>query len=146
MIENTYNTSIKIMFNLDREAHRYLVEPISQSPHIKKVFIKRFIQFTIAINNCPKIAIKNVFNLVKRNCLSVTGSNLRNIMLLAQKQNIDELVPEDAQNIPYNNIPESEIWRLSVINEITDVKFGEAHVEGFTVKELNTILSYVCTS
>ena len=67
-------------------------------------------------------------------------------MLLVQKQDIDELVPDDAQNIPYNNIPKNEIWRLSVINEITDVKFGEAHVEGFTVKELNTILSYVCTS
>ena len=109
------------------------------------IFIKRFIQFTKAIQNCPKIAIKNVFNVVKLDCQSITGSNLRNIMLLVQKQNIQELVPEDAENISYNDIPESETWRLSLVNEITDVKFGEAHVEGFTVKELKTILTNVCT-
>ena len=95
---------------------------------------------------CPKTAIKNVFNIVKYDCQSVTGSNLRNIMLLAGKQNISDLVPEDATTIEYHEIPENQKWRLSLINEITDTKFGESQIEGFSRKELNIMLCDICTS
>ena len=40
---------------------------------------------------------------------------------------------------------ESEAWRLSVVNELTDVKFGEAEVSGFSREELKVILRHVCT-
>ena len=42
-------------------------------------------------------------------------------------------------------MPESETWRLSVVNELTDVKFGEAEVSGFSRDELKVILHDVCT-
>ena len=58
----------------------------------------------------------------------------------------ESLVPADADNIDYFVIPQSESWRLSLVNEITDTKFGEASVEGFSRDELKTILKYVCSS
>ena len=146
MIERSFNASFRVMFDLPRDTHRYFVEPISESIHIKKLFIKRFLQFTNQIQSCPKIAIKNVYKNVKYDCQSVTGSNLRNIMLLVRKDSILDLVPEDALKVSYNEIPEEETWRLSFVNEITDVKFGEANIEGFTIEELNIILNNICTT
>ena len=67
-------------------------------------------------------------------------------MLLVQKTDIDDLTPEDALNIPYHEIPESESWRIGFVNEITDAKFGEATIEGFSKKELNCILNHICTT
>ena len=96
--------------------------------------------------NCPKQAIKNVFNLIRKDCQSVTGSNLRKIMLLVQKTNVDDLVPEDALNVIYHEIPDCEMWRIGFVNEITDVKFGQASIDGFTRQELNVILEDICTS
>ena len=86
--------------------------------------------------------MKNVFHTVKHDCRSVTGSNLRNIMLLVGKTNIDDLCPEDSGIVEYAEIPEDQTWRVSVIKELVDVKWGEMVVEGFSKDELNYILGY----
>ena len=67
-------------------------------------------------------------------------------MLLVQKTNVDDLVPDDASNVTYHEIPDCEAWRIGFVNEITDVKFGQASIDGFTRKELNVILKDICTS
>ena len=67
-------------------------------------------------------------------------------MLLVQKTAVDDLVPDDALNVAYHEILDSETWRKGFIDEITDVKFGKANIEGFSIKELNVILKHICTS
>ena len=66
-------------------------------------------------------------------------------MYLVGKLNTDHLLPADATQIRYCEMPESEAWRLSGVNELTDVKFGEAEVFGFSRDELKVILRDVCT-
>ena len=66
-------------------------------------------------------------------------------MYLVGKLDTDHLLPADATQIRYCEMPESEAWRLSVVNELTDVKFGEAEVSGFSRDELKAILRDVCT-
>ena len=86
-----------------------------------------------------------LFKVVEKDCRSVTGSNLRRIMYLVGKTNTDHLLPVDSTLMQYCEMPESETWRLSVVNELTDVKFGEAEVSGFSRDELKVILHDVCT-
>ena len=99
MLENTWNRSFRIMYDLPRNSHRYFVEPISESPHLKSVLIKKFLKFTEQIKNSKKDAIKNVFLKIRKNCQSVTGSNLRRIMLFVVKSNIDDLEVLDADKL-----------------------------------------------
>ena len=146
MIENTWNVSFRKMYSLPRNTRKFLVEPVSQSVHIKKVFIKHFLTFVDRIKSSNKIALKNVFNVVKYDCQSVTGSNLRNIMLLVDKTNIDSLCVSDSLNIPYHEIPQEELWRVDLINETVDTLWGENTVEGFTRDEISSILGYACAS
>ena len=88
-----------------------------------------------------------MFMSVKDDCTSFTGSNLRLIMLrVGHKCNIDELTPSDSKLIKYKLIPNEEKWRVSMVNEITDAKFGQAEIPGFTKEELEAILEFVCTS
>ena len=134
------------MFNLPRKCHKFLIEPLSQSEHIKKTFIKRFLSFVDKIKSSKKIALKNVFHTVKNDCQSVTGSNLRNIMLLVGKTSIVDLCAEDSCRIEYHEIQEEEVWRVSLANEMIDALWGENVVEGFSRDELGYILSYACAS
>ena len=98
------------------------------------------------MKDSKKVALKNLFNIVKHDCRSVTGRNLLNIMILTDKPNIDTLVPNDAMSIKYNEIGEVDAWRIGFVNELTDVKFGEAFVDGFSRKELEEILRFVCVT
>ena len=81
------------MYSLDRETHRYFVEPISGEIHLKKTLIKRFLNFIESIKSSKKIALKNLFRCIKDDCRSITGRNLVNIAHLVNIVNIDDLVP-----------------------------------------------------
>ena len=98
-IENSYNVSIRKMLNIPRETHRFFIEPLSENKHIKSVLIKGFLSFTEQIRKSSKKLPKKLYDLIKNDVSSVTGSNLRNIMLLVQKTNIDDLHSSDADSI-----------------------------------------------
>ena len=42
-------------------------------------------------------------------------------------------------------LSDENVYKIDIIKELTDVKFGESFVEGFSRKELDTILNDVCT-
>ena len=124
----------------------YLVQPVSESEHIRITFIKRFLNFIEKIKASHKIALKNVFNVVKHDCQSVTGSNLRNIMLMVEKTRVEELCVEDASKISYHEIRKEDCWRVDLIKELVDTMWGENIVEGFSRDELSYMLGYTCVS
>ena len=134
------------MYNPPRNTRKFLVEPVSESIHIKKVVIKHFLTFVDRIKSSSKIALKNVFNVVRYDCQSVTGSNLRNIMLLVDKTNIDDLGVDDYNKVSYHEIPQQECWRIDLINEMVDALWGENIVEGFSRDELGYMLGYACVA
>ena len=65
MMENTWNTSIRIMCDVPMQTHRYLIEPISGMHHIKYHLIKRFLSFIKQIEISPKQATKHLLNIIK---------------------------------------------------------------------------------
>ena len=42
MLENSWNTSVKVMYDLPIQTHRNLIEPVSQTKHLKFVLLERF--------------------------------------------------------------------------------------------------------
>jgi hypothetical protein len=64
-----------------------------------------------------------------------TGSNLRTIMLLTDKNCIDDL-ESGKVDVKYHEIQESEAWRVDLIREVVDVKIGDLVVPGFDLEEL----------
>ena len=145
-IEKTWNVAFRIMYDLPRESHRYFVEELSGSPHVKRILIKRFLSFTESVRKSKKNCLRNVFMKIRYDTQSVTGNNLRKILLLVGKEDVDDLNPHDANDITYAPIPEEEEWRVGLVKEITDVKFGRMSVEGFSTEELNDLLRIVCIS
>ena len=95
MLENSYNLSVRCMFDIPRESHRYLVEGLTEKPHLKSTLIKRFLSFTEQIMKSPKKAIKDLYSTLKDDTQSVTGYNLRRIMLLVNKNTVDDTDSND---------------------------------------------------
>ena len=79
-LENSYNLSLKIMWDIPRETHRYFLEPLSGQKHIKFILFKRFLKFIQQIENSSKSAIKSLLKICTHDCRSVTGKNLRRLI------------------------------------------------------------------
>ena len=68
------------------------------------------------------------------------------IMLLVNKTDISELSIHDANNIKFMPVPEEEMWKINMVKEITDIKFGEKVLEDFPHDDLEKILHFICTT
>ena len=145
-LENSWNVSFRIMYDLPLQTHRYLVEPVSEQIHLKKLLIKRFLSFLQQIKKSRKMIPKFLLNTIMNDAQSITGSNVKRILALAKKTNIDDITQKDIDNIVYEEIPEGNMWRIDVIKEITDIKFGKLELDGFTHEECEEILKFACVS
>ena len=147
MVYNTWNVSIRVMLRIDRKSHRYLIEPLSETPHLRRSLLSGFQSFVGKLENSPKKAVRSVFHLVKDDCRSITGSNIRNIALEFRKD----------QNRPLSNInikkkvifksPDDAVWRIPLIKELLSMRDGGEEMSiGWTKEEITDTLEYLSTS
>ena len=146
MLEKSWNTAVGIMFDLPMQTHKYFIEPVSQTKHLKLVLIGRFLSFLNQIEKSKKLIPKQLLSFIKKDVRSTKGSNLRNILLLTNKNTIEELSLEDIKSIKYNQIEREDEWNVKFIREVTDIKFNQVEVENFSKEELDEILTYLCTT
>ena len=144
-LENSWNIAVRKVYDLPVRTHRYLVEPISDHEHLAKTLIRRFISFISQIENSSKCVVKQLFNLVKSDARSITGGNIRKIKLLTGKSNLLD-AKYALKDIPFAPVPKNEDWRISIIKELSDVKFGQSVLPGFTDTEVNELIHFSCTT
>lgn len=145
-LDKTWNVSMRKMLHLPRNTHRYFLEPISKTNHITTSLYSRFIKFIDTVKSCNKSAMRNLFECIKLDCRSKTGSNLRNIMLKLGKNQVDEINLKDIKNIVYQHIPRDSEWKIEFVKELIDHQLGKTVIPGFESNEIDDTLNYVCTS
>ena len=145
-LESAYNKSIKLMFALPFQTHRYFVEPLTGLPHLRKLLLRRYATFIAAIEASKKRSLKRLLKLSKTDARTTTGRNLRYLMIALGKNLVETIREEDIDTMEYHTIPEDETWRIDLLKEIIEVKENEYEVHGFTNEELEEIVNFVCTS
>ena len=65
---------------------------------------------------------------MKNDARSTTGQNLRNMMLLFNKNSIDEIEEKDIIEYVYAPVENKDEWKLQVIEELIDVKNKELEI------------------
>ena len=121
------------------------MEPISGGLGLRKQLIRKYLKFVHNIKNCTKPVIKHMFEHCKKDARTITGSNLRNILLLTDLPTIANLSP--SVRIDHNEIMDKDMWRVDIIKEIFDIKFGGLDTpEGWSWEELDEIENFVCIS
>ena len=145
-LESAYNRSVKIMFNLPFSTHRYLIEPMTNMQHPKKILMKRYLSFIKSIEGSPKKSLRELLNIVKNDTRSNTGCNLRQIMLNLGLNNISEVESPMVDQYMYHPIQDDDMWRVPFLEEMINVFSSDLEVPGFEMEEINSMLNYICTT
>ena len=146
MVYNTWNVSIRRMLRVDRKTHRYLIEPLSGIEHMKRMFFKSFTSFTRKLSSSPKKAVRNVFELIRNDCRSITGSNIRNIKIDCTANPIRPFSEIDIEKKTFFPAPSEAVWKIPLIQDLIDMRDGEKHDAGWTKEDINFTLEYLCTA
>ena len=146
-LEASWNRSIKIVHKLPWATHRRLITPISRKIHLKTLLMTRLMSFVEKLKESKKPVLRQLLSLTMNNTLSVTGRNLRGILLQTKKNNIKDLTVEDAKGIEYHPLDDSEQWRVVTVTEVLEIKSGERELpEEWTWQQLEDMLELACTS
>ena len=89
---------------------------------------------------------KHILKYVKSDVRSITGSHIRNILLLTEKDTFADISKHDIRKLINHKIASEDQWKIGFIREITEVKNDQLGLNEFTKEELNDILAYLCTS
>ena len=74
-----FNVAIRQAYSLPFNAHRYLIEPLLERPHLKIQLCSRFVKFVNSNDNCNKPVIRLLSALCKSDNRTTYCNNLFNI-------------------------------------------------------------------
>ena len=70
-----------------------------------------------------------MLRLIRRDIRSTTGNNLRKILLLTDKNNVELLVSSDAMRIKYQPIKLEDQWNVGMIQEINQMRNDKLEIK-----------------
>ena len=108
--------------------------------------MKRFFGFLEQIRRSPKKIPSFLLNIIKNDARSTTGQNLRNMMLLFDKNSIDEIEEKDIIEYVYAPVESKDEWKVQMTKELIDVKNKELEIENLSKEEVDLMIEYLCTS
>ena len=145
-VDKSWNISMRKMLRFPFNAHRYLLEPVSETRHVVFALYTRFVNFTKKLKTSSKSIIRNLFRTIESDCRSTTGHNLRKIMLKTQNVSIDNITVNDIKSLCYYALPADCEWKINLLKEIQEAKFGELTIPNVDKNELDDIVKDVSTS
>ena len=137
---------MRVMYGLDRKTHRYLIEPVSKMRHIKSEIFKRFIGFTNNLSVSCKKVVRNVYGIIRNDCRTTTGSNMRKIILECEQDSITRIEKKDVDNHPFHHVPTGEEWRIHLVTELLGIRDGVLMPIGWSSSDIRDTLEYLCTT
>ena len=83
--------------------------------------------------------------LLQNDLRTTYGNNLRKIANKCNT-NVFDLSPLDVKlNVKYKQLPQDEIWRIPILNEMIFARDNTLEIEGLSRRDINDIIYYVCT-
>ena len=134
------------MFNLPRTTHRYLLEPLTEKPHVQFSIMKRFVNFCDQLRHSKKLVLNMMIKHCENNSQSKTGHNLRTILLKTEKTNISQIDSASINSQKYFRIPDGEEWRVDFLKELIEVRNDPALLENFSIEEIEDFIHFACTT
>ena len=146
-LKASWNRSIKIVYDLPWPTQRSLIEPISEQTHMKNLLRMRISSFVNKVKVSKKAVLRQLFNLTMRNTGTVTGRNLRGILIQMSKSRVEDMTIEDAKNIQYHLLTQDDVWQVLVVKDILMIRLGEMELpKGWSMEEMSELLEEACTS
>ena len=137
---------VRTTFFVPRETHRYFIEEITRSPHLKVLLSSRLVRFQEMLVKSERHSINLLAKMNASDCRTVHGSNLTHIARECNVNNINLTSNIVKQNMKYFKVPITEEWKIPVVQELIKLRNGEINLSNFDENELNEMVILLTTS
>ena len=108
----------------------------------------RYAGFQQSLLKC-KFPVRFLARLVQHDLRTVTGRNLRQIVLesgqglLVQQFHYKTIIKKTMKYCP---VPSSDAWRVSLLHDLLDIRNKMSTLTGFSTAEVEDMIKFICTS
>ena len=129
MVMNSWSVSIRHMWNLPLQTHRYLIEPLGGT-HVKTMIYSRFTKFLQSILKSDKKAVLLLLFKTISNQRTITGQNVNIVLKDSKETNILEVnVNQLKRNLKFHELPKNLEWKVNFVKELTNIKMKMLSVD-----------------
>ena len=117
---------------------------MSDSLHPKVMLCSRFVSFHQSLLKCSKFPVRYLARLHESDQRTVFGRTLAHIA-----HECDHPLPSKTlvkKKMKYCAVPNSEVWRSSLLTDLLKAKDDISTLPGFSSTEVEEMLKFVCTS
>ena len=132
------------MLKIPRETHYYLIEPLSGQFHMRSLVTSRFLGFISRIRKSKKDSLRSMLKTIEYDTRSVTGRNLRKILLQADEYDIKNLTPKHGFR-EYKKTCEGAEYRADFINNLLELRENLQYTD-LSLNEIENTISFLCIS
>ena len=83
--------------------------------------------------------------MIKYDCTSTVGKNLRSIMLQCKKLHVDQVKTKDVDGLTFKKLLPTDEWKLGFLRELLDQRDLYNSI-GWKKKEIQEVIDHICTS
>ena len=150
---NSWNVNIKAVFELPYATHSYLAEELTGGKNARQMVYKRFINFLSSVANNRRDALVALLKTVSTTCRSLTGSNLRVLLLDTGVAVVPGVTKGHVlSNYRVYSTPQDQEWRLGLLVSLLELREDRWSLQfddetgQFGGNEVNVLINNVCTS
>ena len=148
---SSWNKNIKLIYDLPWATHRWILEEITGC-NLKIMLFARFVKFLNAILKSTKPAVKFLLSVAAADVRSLTGSNMRSILLntgVVVTPGVTQAATVKKQTL--FPVPEAQEWKVPLLHSLLAVRAGEFEImfddeEIQEIEIVDDILGNICTS
>ena len=146
-LTRSWNTVIKMVWNLPFATHTRFLESLSPLPHIGSALEGRYIGFLEGLYRTNKPFLSMLFNSSKFDKSSVIGRNIDMLMNTHDKRNLHSLIQSRQEIKTKRRYPlaDEENWKANLIQELSLVLGGHLVLD-LNEEDVTSILEFICTS
>ena len=144
----TWNVNLRIMFDLPRETHCWIVEELSGGRHFLQMIFSRFSSYVKMIKNNKKDFIRSMYNIVKDDIKTTTGSNIRTVLLTS---GVDPRCMDKFKLKNWRVYSKADDWTVPLLSSLIEIRADNWQVvfddeeEFFQDDDINFMIEAVAT-
>ena len=116
---------VRNVFNLPRTTHRYLLETVTDVPHLHVQLLSRYVTFVKSLLSNDAFEVCFLANIALTDKTTVIGKTVSRILDLCNHHDIETLNAKIVKKkIHYMKIPAAERWRVGVIENMRNTMEG----------------------
>ena len=145
----SYNVAIRQIFHLNRCTHRYLIEGISESLHLKTMLASRFVTFYRSLVTTDKTPVRFLARICENDQRTVLGKTLSELLVICglDSNDVDKLTASIVKkNMLYQPVLEENRWRIASCRELIGLRQNDLHLVGFEENEIKEMLNFICVT